>query len=200
MSIKRFKSSSAITGSKSSKVWDQETTLNDYQSIATYIVGSGGASSITFSNIPSTYTHLQIRGIVRNTSHSAGGAEQNLRMQFNGDTASNYSAHTLYGDGSSAGASVENTTSILVAWGFMPMDTQTANVYGASIVDILEYGNTNKYKTNRALCGDDTNGGGYMFLTSGSWRNTAAITSINLYPQAGTFAQYSQLALYGVKA
>lgn len=181
-------------------VWNPYTVVGSYDSLATVTVGSTAQSSITFSGIPSTYTHLQIRGIARNTTHSSGGAEQNLRMQFNGDTASNYSEHYLVGDGSSAASGSELTTNIMVAYGTIPMDNETANTYGVNITDILDYGNTNKYKTARSLVGKDTNGGGYIFLSSGNWRNTSAITSITLYPQAGNFTQYSSFALYGVKA
>ena len=174
-------------------------STNNYVSIATQTVGSGGASSISFNSIPSTYTHLQIRGIARNTTTSAPGAEQNLRMQVNGDTASNYSAHLVLGDGSSASTYNELTTNMLLAYGIIPMSSETANTYGVFATDILDYTNINKYKTIRTLAGKDTNGGGYVFLSSGNWRNTAAITSFTLYPQGGSFQQYSSFALYGVR-
>lgn len=171
----------------------------NYESIASFTVPTGGLTSVTFSNIPQTYAHLQVRGIARNTSHSGGGAEQNLRMQFNGDTASNYSDHWIAGDGSSASASNELTTSMMLAYGIIPMDTETANSYGTFVTDLVDYANGSKYKTIRSLIGKDTNGGGYIFLSSGNWRSTSAVTSLVLYPQAGSFAQYSSFALYGVK-
>ncbi len=50
-------------------------------------VGAAGASSVTFTNIPSTYEHLQLRYITRNNV----GAYY-VRLQFNNDTtAANYS-------------------------------------------------------------------------------------------------------------
>jgi hypothetical protein len=170
-----------------------------FDALGSVTVGSGGQSSITFSAIPQTYTHLQIRAIFRNNSYSGGGAEENLRLQFNSDTNSNYSDHWLVGDGSSASASNELTSSILVAYGIIPMSNATANIYGTSVIDILDFGNTFKYKTTRALSGRDNNGSGYSFLSSGSWRNTNAVTSINIYPQAGAFAQYTNISLYGIR-
>lgn len=77
--------------------------------------------------------------------------------------------------------------------------TATANVFGAIVLDILDYADTNKYKTTRSLAGLDSNtAGGALQLASGSWRNTAAITSIT-FSSGTNFQQYSTLALYGIK-
>jgi len=70
----------------------------DFESIATVTVGSGGASYAEFTSIPSTYTHLQIRTMARGTRADVGDG---LILQFNGDTASNYSSHYLYANGAS---------------------------------------------------------------------------------------------------
>jgi hypothetical protein len=160
-----------------------------YESIATVTVGGGGSSSITFTSIPSTYTHLQLRYITSNNSTVA--------MAFNSDTGSNYSQHYLYGDGSTAGAggSANNTYTDIGYYGSV-----TANVFMAGVVDILEYKNTNINKTMRVLTGVDINGsGGQIALKSGNWRNTNAISTITITPPFGTFAQYSSFALYGIK-
>jgi len=157
-------------------------------------VGAAGASSVTFTNIPNTYTHLQIRAIQRNVSTNGY-----TRMQFNNDTASNYSVHYLDGDGASAlaGGTANNDHAYFGYSG----TSSNSSIYGVAIVDILDYANTNKYKTSRTFNGIDVNGsGGYVELGSSSWRSTSAITSIKIAFGAGTnFAQYSQFALYGVK-
>jgi hypothetical protein len=83
---------------------------------------------------------------------------------------------------------------------FMSASTGGANVFGTFIIDILDYANTSKYKTQRGLGGADLNGSGYISFNSGNWRNTNAITSISLTPLYGSqFAQYSSFALYGIK-
>ena len=160
-------------------------------------VGSAGASSVTFSNIPGTYTHLQIRGILR---ASRNDAADGIIVQYNGDTASNYSSHFVRGQGSSVGAEgVANQSSMRIQ-DTMPGQTSAANLFGTVIIDILDYANTNKYKTQRSLGGNDRNGAGYIDFSSGNWRNTNAITSIDIKPLYGTgFAQYSSFALYAVK-
>ena len=163
------------------------STQTAYQSISTVTVGSGGASDITFSSIPSTYAHLQIRVM------SKLSAANDIYLQFNADTGNNYQRHTLYGNGSAAGSYSEtgnNRISIL----YTPNTGENC-----SIVDILDYKDTNKYTTVRALGGADNNSNGFVALQSGGWRNTAAITSIKLYPASGTISEYSSFALYGIK-
>jgi hypothetical protein len=76
-----------------------------------------------------------------------------------------------------------------------------ANMFSASIVDILDYANTSKYKTIRVLAGADVNNqtGTTFGLSSGSWRSTSAVTSITIGTSGFNFAQYTQFALYGIK-
>ena len=64
-------------------------------------VGATATASITFSNIPATYSHLQIRAIARTNVASTADYPQ---IRFNSDSGSNYAHHLLYGDGSAAGA------------------------------------------------------------------------------------------------
>lgn len=161
-----------------------------YDSIATTTVGSGGASSVTFSSIPSTYTHLQIR-------YSGNAGSNDIFFRLNGDTGSNYIRHYLYGGGGSAaaGASLAQTSGSL---GYGPVTADT-NILGGSVFDLLDYTNTNKYKTTRSLTGFDSNGSGLLVLYSGLWLNTAAVTSITVLPNTGNFNQYTSVALYGIK-
>ena len=169
----------------------------DFESIATVTVGAGGSSSIAFSSIPSTYKHLQIRGITRSTS-TGSGTEASL-VTFNSDSGSNYSYHTLRGDGSSATATGSASTTFMVFWGSVHAG-DTANTFGASVVDVLDYADTNKYKTLRALGGIDTNTTvDYIVLSSGNWRSTSAVNAITISCASGNFAQYSSFALYGIK-
>jgi hypothetical protein len=162
----------------------------DYESIATVTVGAGGTSSVTFSSIPSTYQHLQMRGIFRPIGASW------IIANFNGDNAGNYSMHDLRGNGSSASGGVAIEPYVYFILG----GTTASNTFAAGVIDILDYANTNKFKTLRSLSGIDTNGGGNIDLTSGSWRNTAAISSIVLTLNSGTnIPEYSQFALYGIK-
>ena len=167
-----------------------------YESIATTVVGSGGSSSITFSSIPSTYQHLQIRGFGRTSNTS--GVNWTALSRFNSDSGNNYAYHGLRGDGSSAiaYAAASQSVGLTIITGD---DSNTALGWGAGVVDILDYANTNKNKTVRTLAGFEENGSGMVELVSSLWMNTSAVTSITLSTSSGTFLQYSSFALYGIK-
>ena len=163
-----------------------------YESIATVTVGSGGLSSISVSSIPSTFKHLQIRGIGR------GSGSNNTLITING-ASSVYNSHWLEGNGSSASAGADTTSNGIWAFNATGGSNSLSNTFGASVIDILDYADTNKYKTLRILNGVDFNGSGYIDFQSGLYRQTTAISSITLTPSSGTVAQYSQFALYGIK-
>ena len=172
-------------------------STNSFESIQTVTVGSGGQSSISFSSIPSTYKHLQLRGIFQNNRGTYGTSTYLLRA--NSDAGSNYYNHVLSGSGSGSGSAAAYSDTAV-----NPNDasgTGVSGVFGASIIDVLDYTNTNKNSTFRMLNGVDINGsGGFVSLNSALWNNTAAITSLVFTPAHGTlWNQYTQVALYGVK-
>jgi hypothetical protein len=159
-----------------------------YESIATSTVGAGGTSFVTFSSIPSTYKHLQIRW---SNATSTSGA--NYVVNFNSDTSNaNYAFHNVRGSGSTA-----STVSFASGSGNSFIIANECN-YG--ICDIFDYSNTSKNKTTRTLGGSDFNGSGYASLNSSLWMSTSAITTIKLTSDVvGGWAQYSVIALYGIK-
>jgi hypothetical protein len=173
--------------------------VGDYESIATTTV-STAVSSVTFSSIPSTYTHLQIRWIARDSGTT--NSFRAIKLQFNSDTGANYSQHILFSDGSAVqgySATSDDSAGTDGVAGIIPDAQKTASTFAAGVWDILDYGNTSKYKTAKLLVGCDLNGSGRMSLSSGLWMNTNAITSITLTDNNDNFVQYSQFALYGIK-
>ena len=175
----------------------------DFDSIATTTV-STAVSSITFSSIPSTYRHLQIR-LFAQTNRGTYGRDS-LKMIFNSDSGANYADHALYGDGGSAGAgaSVSNTYMGIGTIGTSAV--LSSLMFGVRVIDVLDYANISKYKTVRSIGGLDMNGtgtggiGGLVDLNSGLWQSTTAVNSITFAPAVGTtFNQYTSAALYGVK-
>jgi hypothetical protein len=167
----------------------------DFESIATVTVGSGGAADIEFTSISSSYQHLQIRYIVRSTQ---AATETGINARLNGDTGSNYAWHYLFGDGTSAVASA-GATQTAINFVNVAGASATSSSFAVGVLDILDYANTSKYKTLRLLQGWDGNGSGRLNFSSGLWMNTAANTSVKLYPSSGNWAQYSHFALYGIK-
>jgi hypothetical protein len=157
-----------------------------YESIAT-ANGTGSSGVITFSSIPSTFTHLQVRFYVLPSA-----INQYSTLRFNGDTTTaNYRYHYMFGSGSSTGAgTAQNAYS-------GTYDSTTAP--GVGILDILDYKDTNKYKTTREISGMDSNGAGTVYTISNLWMNTAAITSITFTLPGANFATATQFALYGIK-
>jgi hypothetical protein len=168
--------------------------LGDFESIQTITAGSTVAN-IEFTSIPQTYSHLQIRGITRD---NIAAVANDLYIQFNADTAANYSFHFMRGDGANVVSSAGASTTVML--GVNASANATSGVFCSSVIDILDYANTNKYKTIKLLAGWDNNGSGGASMWSGNWRSTNGITSIKLFPNGGSFLQYSSFALYGVKA
>ena len=169
-----------------------------FELISSVTVGSGGAASIDFSSIPSTFTDLclKVSGRVAGT-----GSGTQLRIQFNG-SSSGYSDRTLDGDGTSVTSFSRSSsayiyiTSLIQAGGGNP----SPNTWGSTDIYIPNYaGSANKSVSLDAVTEKNGNPA-YADLVAGLWANSAAITSINLTSQDGSnFVQYSTAYLYGVK-
>lgn len=167
-----------------------------FESIASTTVGAGGSSVVTFSSIPQTYTHLQVRITGR-----ASGAER-AELRFNNDSgASSYDNHRLVGSGSSVAADtrIDRSALWLASAGAIGV-ANTSSYATPMVIDIFDYTNTNKYKTTKSIEGNDQNGSGSFELTSGSWKSTGAINRIDLSIVTYIWAQYTTIALYGIKS
>lgn len=161
-----------------------------YDALASVTLSSS-TSSISFNGIPSGYKHLQVRALTANTS----GPGSSASLYFNSNTtSSNYRNHYLYGSGSAAGAGTDGNSA---GNGVMGQGMTTGPA--AWVIDVLDYANTNKYKTVRLLNGYDANGSGYIFFGSNLWMNTNAVNTFTITAPVGTFLQNSSFALYGVK-
>jgi hypothetical protein len=164
--------------------------FSSFESIAS-ASGTGSSATISFTSIPQTFTHLQIRGIAKPTMVDAV-----IRLGYNGITdATQYNTHVLYGDGT-AGSFYENNQHYI--YGFSN-NVATGDIYGAGVIDILDYKNTNKFKVAKALTGYDKNGSGSIILTSHLYRSTNAITQVDLILNQGNFTTGTRIALYGIK-
>ena len=147
-------------------------------------IGADGASSITFSNIPATYAHLQVRILYKN---SAGGS---TFMTLNSISATK--GHYLYAEQTTASSGTSGTNFIANA---------SSSYFGIAIVDILDYANVNKNVTVRTVAGWDGNGSGQISINSQFYNlSSTAVNSMTFTPTSGTFNQYTQFALYGVKS
>lgn len=162
-----------------------------YESIATVTVGAGGLTNITFSSIPQTYSHLQLRGIINQAYSSNDNGYAGI--EINGASV-NY-RHFLWGTGSAANAYSDSANAVLNTF----LSSTATTTFAPFVLDIFDYTNTSKVKTLRALTGWDNNGSGNIYQNSGLWNSTSAINSISLLGSNGNYRQFSQVALYGIK-
>ena len=156
--------------------------------------GSNVSGILRFSNIPQTFTHLQLRVFLRSTN---AGTQDFLFMRPNNETTNILVSHGLYGNGSTAISDYISARDY--AWlTDVPGGNATANVFGTSIIDILDYRDTNKNKTIRAIGGYDANGSGTAKLSSSVWLSTTAITTLDCSSANAAFAAGSRIDLYGI--
>ncbi len=163
-----------------------------YEAIATVTVGAGGASSISFSSIPSTFTDLAVK-ISARTKWSNGVNADGINIRPNGSTSSR-TAIRLYGSGSAAGSDT-NINPIAAS-----NASSTASTFGNAEIYIPNYaGSANKSMSIDGV--SETNATTtYAGFAAFLWSNTSAITSLELYPENGTLlSQYSTATLYGIK-
>jgi hypothetical protein len=175
---------------------------NSFDSIATVTLTSS-QSSISFTSIPQTYRHLQVRALMRNDI--SGGNTSTIFVGMNSDTGANYSSHRAYGGG--GGTTGVNTTGTSLVTpsnthgiGAGAGSTATTGVVGANIIDFLDYTNTNKYKTVRSYGGIANNASEqYVLVWSQAWTNTNAITTLTFTSNATNFVSGCVFALYGIE-
>ena len=155
-----------------------------YEPIATQTLASA-AASITFSSIPSTYTDLML--IVNGTA----GSGLNMLMQYNSDTATNYSTTRILGDGTTA-MSDRITTSADMYIGVM------GTVNTTNVIQVQNYANTTTYKTALSRANSSTI---WTAAMVGLWRSTSAINAIKIYlASSGSFQTGTTATLYGIAA
>jgi hypothetical protein len=166
---------------------------SSYESIATTTVGAGGVSTLTFSSIPQTYTHLQIRASI-----FQGASIAYFAYVTPGAIAASQHRLSCQGSGvaSTAYASGAYDAPFLTLGQYITLDGTYPTV---SICDILDYTNTNKNKTIKILSGIEKNGSGEVGMGSAVSLSTAAISSLTIGTYGGTIGQYSSFALYGIK-
>lgn len=156
-----------------------------YTPIATTTLGSA-ATSYTFSSISGSYTDLVC---VFNGAITTG--PDDVRIQFNGDTASNYSATLLRGSGTATLSAASSNDTVIPYTSYIG----TGDGSSVGIFNIMNYSNTTTYKT--MICRGNV-AASFVNATTGLWRSTAAITSIKLIAGGSTFKVGSTFTLYGI--
>ena len=200
MPIKRLSQSGLLTFAKHSSVLAGNAPFSpsSFDLLETTTL-STSASSVTFSGLGaySDYKHLQIRNVTR-TTNTANNSTVYMSLTFNGAT-SGYSFHKVEGDGGSASAYGTGTRSrIDISDSTAEGSTSFANVFGASIIDILDFSSSSKNTTVRYLAGANMNSKN-VNLGSGSYPVTTPVTTLTLTSGSLDFAVGSRFSLYGSK-
>lgn len=189
MGIRSLSSASVATGTKRSKFWDQTAATIDtsYVSLGSVKLASN-TSSVTFSSIPATYKHLEVRIFARKES----GGNDAYVMHLNGDTTNgNYAYYAFGGDGTAFVQSLIDSANI---------GSVRDNAWNTTVITIPDYTNTNKVKSYQSLSGSSSQTGGSSFYVGGVWDNTAVINSLRFTNTANSnFITGSVFALYGIK-
>lgn len=159
---------------------------------------STDTASVTFSGLDaySDYKHLQIRAVGQVNDTFDG--LHNIFMRLNSDTGNNYAQHLLYGQGSSVIAGGNSSTNFMYVRNVFGSKANTAYA-GSVVIDFLDIHSSSKNTTMRGFGGAVQPGEQQIGITSGLWNNTAAVTTILLYLNSGSFSTGSRFSLYGVK-
>ncbi len=195
-----------LIGGAKSYGWGNLADLGAFQHIGT-VTATGSETTFTFSSIPQTFDHLQIRGIAQRKTST------NITFQgfnFNGSsTSADYSQQTTRtaegGDYLLTTTEIANASTYTQARaGLVPGDN-IPNDFGWMIADIIGYAETTKTKAIRTLNGFTYNGTAYagfygsVAFTSNYYNSTSAITSISVNLCGDTFSAGSTYSLYGIK-
>lgn len=165
-----------------------------YEPIATTTLSSN-ASSITFSSIANSWTDLRL---VLNGKNASGYLNNFFYIQFNSDSAGNYSETFLLSYGSGSAYTSYNTFySYISLGGINGVDDVLPAMFTA---DIFSYASSTTYKTILTNSAVDRNGSGHTGVNVGMWRNTTPITSLTIGNSGGLYAAGTTATLYGIKA
>ena len=169
---------------------------NTYILIASSTVGSGGASTIDFSSIPSTYTDLLLKVSLRNSS---ANDRRILFIRFNGLT-SGYTDTSIRGYNASALSQTDNGgTNSTPVWD-LPAANATANTFSNQEIYIPNYASSAQKSISSDGIGENNGANGAIAgLTAALLNTTSAISSMSLFCSPGDFVQYSTAYLYGIK-
>lgn len=172
---------------------------NTYELLTTTILGSN-TGSVTFSNLNSTYgstyQHLQVRATFSFVDYG-----DYMVVRMNGDSAANYASHALNGTGSSVTSTSNVANDTQKSQIYTSIATASSTQFTGLVMDILDPFETTKFKTIRAL-GGSGNSAEYITLSSGVWRNTAALTDIRfgVPGNATNIRTGSRFSLYGLRS
>ena len=165
--------------------------------LETVNITSTGVSTITLTGLGSysDYKSLQIRAVAQKEET---GTADSFRFYCNNDTGSNYAWHRLEGDGSAVASDGGGSLSFPFT---SEIPGSTIAQWGAYVIDIADFGSSNKKTTFRTFNGWASATQPRIQFRSMLWNNTAALTELDIEIGAGTstYKVGTRLSLFGVK-
>lgn len=170
---------------------------NTYTLISSATVGSGGASSIEFTNIPQTFTDLILKVSGRSSSN-----DSSFYLRFNGSTTGYSKQDVLtYVDSPTSGtaASWGESNVSAISLSALSVSNFTASTFNSTDIYIPNYTSSNNKSLSADIVTENNAVQNLLWLLGGIWTNSAAITQITLTPVNGaTFVIHSTAYLYGI--
>jgi hypothetical protein len=163
------------------------------------VVLTSDTASITFSSLDyyaaEGFKHLQIRMV----AICAAGFTSSGYVELNGDSTASYSFHRLEGNGSSVSTSGTANANYILINKMLP-DNDFPNSFGVGVLDVLDFSSPYKNTTIRAFHGYYSDQNEQVYLSSGAYLNTDAITSLTIGAAGGNdMRASSRFSLYGSK-
>ena len=175
-----------------------------YDLLETVNVTGSSTYTASFTGLDeySDYKHLQLRVVSKSLAVNNGGLST-YEMRFNNDSTQSYGTHELYGNGSNVGSGGGANRDSLSRIYAAPRESNT-NLFGAAVIDILDFSSSTKNTTIRTLCGTmgsltPVSSYSLVALTSGFWNNTNPVTQLDFGVNSNGFYAGSRISLYGVK-
>jgi hypothetical protein len=168
--------------------------VSTYVPLATYEITSGTDTEIIFSSIPATYRDVIIEGVVRS---DRAATDDDLFIQFNSDTGSNYSYVRMIGRSAGTNSATNINGTSTNDLGAIPAASSTSGQFGSVYCQVMDYSATDKHKTSltRTSSAGSTD---VVGAHAGRWAVTDAVTTIKVYPRVGAFVVGTTLSLYGI--
>lgn len=201
MAIRRLSTASIKTGSKSNKMWDQDTAQGAMVPIASVSLTNDSTRDVTFTGIPQIYQDLRI--VFNHRANSSASTTDSIILYFAGynSPASGYSQTDIKGNGASA-SSTRGSSAAAFNCGLTPAINAGAGIFGTTTIDVMNYANTSTFKSLLIRNAVDLNGSGESTMTAGLVRTTLALDRLTFFPNNGTaiWVAGTSCTLYGIKA
>jgi hypothetical protein len=167
-----------------------------YSKLAEINVGSGGAVTIDFTNIPQNYTDLVVKASLRD---STSDTDANFWIRFN-DNLVGYSRQYLYAGGSGSALALSGTNEDRLYAAYSNSANSTGSTFGNTEFYIPNYTANASKSVSLESVAEGNIVGMRMAMVAGLWASPTAISKVSIFPWVSPFVQHSTATLYGVKA